>query len=79
MPEKFSAIPAGQNSRFSDKYHLHIPLHLHCFPKYFQSKFPPKPPKLFNQITKPDLYDHIIYIKNLKYSIIISPFNIIVK
>lgn len=38
--------------------------HNQLFPKYFQSKFPPKPPKLFNQITKPDLYDHIIYIKN---------------
>lgn len=34
------------------------------FPKYFQSKKPPKPYILFSQITLPDLYHHICYIKN---------------
>lgn len=34
------------------------------FPKYFQSKNPPKPYILFSQITLPDLYHHICYIKN---------------
>lgn len=40
------------------------------FPKYFQSRIPPKPYIIFSQITLPDLYNHICRIKHDFYDYI---------